>query len=103
MAVQIVFLEAKSMGSMDAPGVGAVRHREAVALDATSTGTVRAGEAVMVYNSQGSAILAAHGTEPDASAADSTDATSAGVPIAADQYQILVPAIGAKISVKALA
>lgn len=103
MAVQVIFFEAKSMGTMDTPGVGAVRLREAVALNGVSTGVVRSGEAVMVFNSEGSSILAAHGTTPDAAATTATAATTAGVPVAADQGVILVPAIDSKISVKALA
>lgn len=103
MTVQVIFFEAKSMGSMDTPGVGAVRLREAVALDGVSTGVVRSGEAVMIFNSEGSAILAAHGSTPNAAATTATGATTAGVPIAADQALVLVPVIDSKISVKALA
>lgn len=103
MAVQVIFFQAKSMGSMDSPGVGAVRLREAITTPGSTTGTVRAGEAVMVFNGDGSPVLVAHGSEPDAAATEATAATTAGAPVGSTFSLVLVPEIDAKISVKALA
>lgn len=102
MAVQVIFFEAKSMGSMDTPGIGRVRLREEVNLDGTSEAVSRPGEAVLVFNSEAITILAAHGAAPDAAALIATTATTAGVPIAPDQGQILVAGVDSRISVKAL-
>lgn len=102
MAVQVIFFEAKSMGSMDSPGVGAVRLRESVTAPGVTTGKVKAGEAVLIFNGDGSPVLVAHGSTPDAAATDATEATTAGVPVGSTLSQVLVPAIDSKISVKAL-
>lgn len=103
MAVQVIFFEAKSMGSMDAPGVGNVRVREAITIPGETTAKAAAGEAVMIFNGEGSPVLVAHGSSPDAAATAATGATTAGAPVGSNQSLVLVPAVDAKISVKALA
>lgn len=104
MAVHVTFFTPKGVGSIHAPGIGAVRAREALALDGTTTAASRDGESILVFNAEASAVLVAFGPTPDAAATAEGAATSAAVPIAAGQWsQPLMAPAGSKVAAKALA
>lgn len=104
MAVQVLFFSPKGIGSINAPGVGQVRLREALALGDVSTGVAEHREAVVVFNGETTPVLVAHGSAPDAMAAAATPATTAGYAVPAGQCSPpFMVATGAKVSVAAVA
>lgn len=104
MSVVVSFVKTKGIGSVEVQSIGEVRARETLALNGTTTASVQAGEIVLVGNAETAMILVAFGTTPDAQATSSTSATSAGIPVPPGSIGIpLVPPVGAKINVKALA
>lgn len=103
MVAHVIFFSPRGIGSIDAPGVGDVRIREAVTVPGTTTAAAKAGEVVMVLNADEAVVLVAHGKSPDAAATTMTPSTSAGFPVrAGDLSQAFLPADGAKINVKAV-
>lgn len=103
MAVIVSFVRPKGVGSVNAPGIGSVRVRENVTVPGTTTATVQDGEIVIIGNNETTMVAVAHGTTPDAAAAASTSATSAGFPVAAGAVSDpFVPDTGAKINIKAV-
>ncbi len=104
MAAHVIFFSPRGVGSIDAPGVGDVRLREAVTVPGATTGVAKAGEVVMIANEDGATILVAHGKTPDAAATTSTPDTSAGFPVQGGSLSPpFLPAAGSKIDIKALA
>ena len=104
MAVQVLFFSPKGIGSINAPGVGQVRLREALAIGGVTTGAAEHREAVVVFNGEASPVLVAHGSAPDAAATEATPATSAGYAVPAGQCSPpFMVATGAKVSVEAVA
>ncbi len=104
MAVHVIFMSPRGIGSEDAPGIGVIRAREEVAAGGVSEGAAQLGEVVMVVNDTASTVLVAYGSTPDAAAVAQTNATSAGFPVIGGRYSppFVVPA-GAKVGVKAAA
>lgn len=103
MTVTVTFFTPKGVGSIDAPGVGDIRAREAVTIGSSTTNTVQDGEVVTVYNGETGAILIAHGSTPDAQAATATAATTAGFPVAAAGLSPPIrPLVGSKINAKVI-
>ena len=104
MAVLVSFVSIKGIGSNNAPGIGGVRITESLALDGTTTATVNEDEVVMIGNAEAAMVRIAFGRTPNAAAAASTEATSAGFPVGAGQTSmILMAKEGDKINAKALA
>jgi hypothetical protein len=104
MAAHVIFFSPRGIGSIDAPGVGDVRLREAVTVPGVTTGTAKAGEVVVIANEGGATILVAHGKAPDAAATTSTSNTTAGFPVLKESFSPpFLPAVGSKIDIKALA
>lgn len=104
MTCYVMFLRPQGIGSINAPGVGYVRAKEAVTVPGTTTNTVRKDEAVVIYNGESGAVMVAHGTTPDAAATVSTGLTSAGFTVPAGQNSIGIrPREGETINIKALA
>jgi hypothetical protein len=103
MAVVVSFIRPKGVGSIDAPGIGDIRIREDITPPGTTTATAQDGEVVIVGNAEATMVAVAHGTTPDAAAPASTNATSAGCPVAAGAVSDpFVPATGSKINIKAV-
>jgi len=103
VTVVVSFVTPKGVGSINAPGIGAVRVREDIALDGTTTATVQDGEVVLIGNAESDMVAVAFGTTPDPDATAATAATSAGVPVGAGQIGLLCPKPADKIAAKALA
>ena len=104
MAVFVSFVRPAGIGSLNAPGIGRVRATEILSVPGTTSNTVQDGELVLIASTEGAFVRVAHGTVPDAAAATETNATSAGLPVPPQSSEIVVvPAVGAKINVKALA
>lgn len=100
MAVQVLFFSPKGIGSINAPGVGQVRLREALSLGDVTTGAAEHGEAVVVFNGEASPVLVAHGSAPNAAVTEATPATTAGYAVPAGQCSPpFMVATGAKVSV----
>lgn len=104
MSVIVTFVSVKGIGSIHAPGISDARVREELELGATdTTAETEEGEVVYVLNNETSAVLVAFGSNPDASAAVKTSATSVGVPVPAGGVIALNPPEGSKINAQAIA
>lgn len=102
MAVIVSFATPKGIGSIHAPGIGAVRTMEVVATDAASTASAQEGEVAVVTNGETDPMLVAFGSAPDGDAAASSATTSAGVGVAAGETLLLAVSKGDKVGVAAL-
>jgi hypothetical protein len=103
MTVVVSFCKVRGVrGNSGNPAITSVRVREDLDLGDVSTATVAADEIVLVGNGGEDMIAAAFGTTPDADAAAATSATTAGAPVPAGQVMAFAPAVGSKVSVKAL-
>lgn len=102
MAVIVSFATPKGIGSIHAPGIGAVRTMEVVATDGESTAAAQEGEVAVITNGEADPMLVAFGSAPDGDAATATATTSAGVGIAAGQVLILPVNEGDKVAVAAV-
>lgn len=111
MAAHVHFLSARNLApiysgdqsDVIAPGIGAVRKREAVSAPGVTTATALAGEIIIVANEDGASVLVAIGANPDAAATTATNATSAGFVVPAGQLSSpFVANAGDKVSVKAV-
>jgi len=101
MAATVCFVTAVSAGG-GSTAAGAIRKKEVLTVPSTSTITANAGEYAIVLNTEATAILVAYGSTPDAQAATSTSATTAGlgVPAGLDSALLGPLAQGAKVDVK---
>lgn len=102
MAVIVSFATLKGIGSIHAPGIGAVRKMEVVAADAATTSAAEEGEVAVITNGEADPVLVAFGASPDGDAAAATAATSAGVGVPAGGVLILPVNKGDKVAVAAL-
>lgn len=102
MAVLVSFITPRGIGAISAPGVGDCRVCENITVPGTTTATALPGEMVLISSGEAALVRAAHGTAPDAAAADRTSATSAGYPVPPGILVPVVPKAGDKISIKAL-
>jgi hypothetical protein len=102
VAVIVSFAMSKGIGSVNAPGIGAVRTMEVVAADSVSNASAQEGEVAIITNGEADPMLVAFGSAPDGDAAASSSTTSAGVGIAAGAILVLPVSEGDKIGVAAL-
>lgn len=102
MSVVVSFISPRGIASINSPGIGDCRVHETITVPGTTTATAAEGEIVLIASGEAAIVLAAHGTTPDAIAAASTAATTAGYPIPTSSMVIVVPRAGDKINIKAL-
>jgi|SRR5690606_41277768 len=102
MSVIVSFATPKGIGSIHAPGIGAVRAMEVLAADTPSTEVAEEGEVAVITNAEADPIVVAFGPDPDGDAAASDADTSAGVGIAAGQTVTLVVAKGDAVAYAAV-
>ena len=102
MTVTISFMQYAGVGTKNEMALGRCRIRETFAtVPGTTTATAQDGEIVLIGNAEGTMILAANGTTPDAQANTATAATSAGFPVADSSVFAVKVSTGDKINVKA--
>ena len=104
MPASVSFLRPRTAGG-GATAASAIRKKEVINLASTTTITAEEGEYAIVLNTEATAVLVAYGSTPDAQAATSTAATSAGIAIASGlEGPLLGPlTAGDKVNVKAVA
>jgi hypothetical protein len=99
----VSFVRTKGVASVESPGIDGVRATETVAAGGTSVESVQDGEVVVVANNDADMVKVAFGTVPNAALAAETGASTAGLPVPAGAYGIvLTPDVGHKIAVAAL-
>jgi hypothetical protein len=103
MTVYVSFCQPGSIGSIHAPGVGAIRVRESLTIPASTTATFADGELAIVFNGESAPVFIAFGTTPDAAATAASAVTTAGVVVAAGGWLPIVGKAGDKINAKAIA
>lgn len=104
MAVHVIFFTPRGIGSIDAPGVGDIRVREAVTVPGETTTQAREGEVVMVVNEDAVAILVANGKAPVATLTAATGDSGAGLVVGASKTSpVIVPHVNDKFAIAALA
>lgn len=103
MAVKVSFIRPKGIGAIEAPAIGSCRVCETIAVPGTTTAAALDGEIAVIVSTEATAVIAAHGSAPDAAATASTVATSAGYGIPPGQTVPVVLSAGDKISIKAFA
>ena len=103
MTVVVSFFTPKGIGHSAAPGIGACRIKEVITVPGTTTNALAAGEMAIIVNGETVDVLAANGTTPDAQAAASTAASSAGYPCPIGVPMVVVGSVGDKINIKVVA
>lgn len=102
MTVVVSFVTPRAMGSISSQLAGTCRVRENITIPGTTSASVQDGEIVLIGNGESSMVAVAFGTTPDAAAAASTVATTAGMPVPAGAVMPAKPNIGDKINIKAV-
>lgn len=101
MSVKVSFMKPGALGSIDAVGIGDCRICETITVPGTTTATLEAGEIVVLCSTEATAVVAAHGTTPDAASVARTNATSAGYGVPVGINVPVSAKVGDKINIKA--
>jgi hypothetical protein len=103
--VIVSFTAAKGIGSINAPGIGAVRARTDITMPAGgTTGTASLdGEVAVIANGGTVIVAAAFGTTPDGTATAATAATSAGFGVPPNTTVTVPVPAGVKINIAPVA
>ncbi len=103
MTIVVSFVKPVVTGVSPGIGIGEIRKREDIALNGTTTTTAEAGEFILVGNAEGSMVVIAFGSIPDADQATADDDSSAGLSVPAGQNsEPLVAKAGDKVNAKAV-
>jgi hypothetical protein len=96
----VSFVKTRGVGSVESPGLSEVRATEVVADGGTSAASVGDDEIVVVANETAALQYVAWGSVPNAALGTATGASTAGFPVPAGAYGIVIVAPeGSKIAV----
>ncbi len=101
MPVKVSFIKPGGLGSINAVGFGQCRISETITVPGTTAAALLDGEIVVMCSTEAAAVVAAHGTTPDAAAPAQTNATSAGYGVPAGVLVCAAPKVGDRVNIKA--
>ena len=101
MPVKISFIKPGGLGSIHAIGIGDCRVCETITVPGSTTASLQAGEIIHMVSTETGAVVAAHGSTPDAAATATTGATTAGYGIPTGVSVVVAARVGDKVNVKA--
>lgn len=101
MPVKVSFMRPGTLGSVDAVAVGSCRICETITVPGSTTAAAQPGEIVVLVSTEGTPVVCAHGTTPDAAATAQTAATTAGYGVTSDSMVAIAVQSGDRINIKA--